>query len=315
MLLSIIIVSYNEKNYLSEAIESCLVQEGIDDFEIIIGDDGSNDGSIEIINHYVKLFPEKIRSFIMEREEEHNIIASIRASNVIKKGLSLAKGKYISVLSGDDYFCDKYRFKESLSILENDLDKKFISVACNFKRAYSDGNEVTCTYKKNTLKNFNVFWSGEYLHISCFTFRREVFSNGFLLKNFCDDCGLMFSIGSAGEIVYIPDVMFSYRQRTGSIMHKSDLFELHLLELLLFQDILHKELFILPSLVRFRKSIRYLYRNRNLINKEKYVKYVKYDNNSNNIFKKICNINAVEYLMISSICEVLSLYYRIRKRL
>ena len=52
MKLSIIIVSYNEKEYISEAIESCMSQEGKFDYEIIIGDDGSNDGSLEIIERY-----------------------------------------------------------------------------------------------------------------------------------------------------------------------------------------------------------------------------------------------------------------------
>ena len=50
--ISIIIVSYNEIEYIEEAIESCLSQKGINDYEIIIGDDGSTDGSINLINEY-----------------------------------------------------------------------------------------------------------------------------------------------------------------------------------------------------------------------------------------------------------------------
>ena len=48
MKLSIIIVSYNESRFLEKAVGSCLDQD-YDDDEIIIGDDGSDDGSVDII--------------------------------------------------------------------------------------------------------------------------------------------------------------------------------------------------------------------------------------------------------------------------
>ncbi len=65
-MVSVVIISYNEAEYLKQAIDSCLKQT-YDNIEIIIGDDGSTDSSMEIINHYVKCYPEKIKSFIMER--------------------------------------------------------------------------------------------------------------------------------------------------------------------------------------------------------------------------------------------------------
>ena len=53
-------MSYNEKEYLEEAIQSCLCQD-VSDFEIIIGDDGSSDGSIELFEAYAAKFPKIIR--------------------------------------------------------------------------------------------------------------------------------------------------------------------------------------------------------------------------------------------------------------
>ena len=52
MVLSIILVSYNEVSYIREAIESCINQKIDTDFEVIIGDDGSTDGSIDVIKEY-----------------------------------------------------------------------------------------------------------------------------------------------------------------------------------------------------------------------------------------------------------------------
>lgn len=50
---SMLIISYNEKEYLSQAVNSALMQSYANK-EIIIGDDGSKDGSIELIEQFVR---------------------------------------------------------------------------------------------------------------------------------------------------------------------------------------------------------------------------------------------------------------------
>ena len=55
--ISIILVSYNEKQYLIDALESCIKQNIECNYEIIIGDDGSDDGSIDIIKEYKSRYP------------------------------------------------------------------------------------------------------------------------------------------------------------------------------------------------------------------------------------------------------------------
>ena len=102
---SFIIISYNEKEYLTQAIESCLKQK-LRDFEIIIGDDGSSDGSLELIEKYAAKYPGVIRYFVSERTGvcTKDVIASLRVSAVITRALEMAAGEYCIILSGDDYF-------------------------------------------------------------------------------------------------------------------------------------------------------------------------------------------------------------------
>lgn len=111
---SIVIVSYNEKSYLQQAIESCLNEDYEDEFEIIIGDDGSNDGSIDIIQQYATQYPDKIRYFVMDRTDVVDIIPSIRASNVIKTAFSKSDGEYLMVMSADDLIVDKSKIKRQI---------------------------------------------------------------------------------------------------------------------------------------------------------------------------------------------------------
>ena len=116
--LSIIIVSYNEKEYIKDAIESCLFQKKADNFELIIGDDGSSDGSILLIEEYFRRFPGTIKYFVMDRDDTNEIIPSIRVSNIIKKAFDYAQGQYFMLMSADDLVLRKDRLYKQVDFLK-----------------------------------------------------------------------------------------------------------------------------------------------------------------------------------------------------
>ena len=62
MIASIIVVSYNQKEYTAQAIDSCLSQDIQEPYEIIIVDDGSDDGSVEMISDYASKHPDIIKA-------------------------------------------------------------------------------------------------------------------------------------------------------------------------------------------------------------------------------------------------------------
>lgn len=229
--LSIIVISYNEAEYLPEALESCLNQRGLENFEIIIGDDGSSDSSLEVIQSYAAQWPDTIRYYVNSRADGVTI-APIRVSNSIKKAMAMARGKYLAILSGDDRFCDPERFSTDIAFL--DAHSRYIACCSDFKMFHDDGTEQLYAWYGFS-PSFS--WSGAYVHISCFTFRRKVYQEG-LLQYFCDDCGLVYSIGCCGDWCYRHKTTFAYRQRTQSIMHDANQLELIMIELLLLQDVL-----------------------------------------------------------------------------
>ena len=184
--LSIVIVSYNEAEYLREALDSCLSQEFAHSYEIIIGDDGSNDGSLDIIKEYEDRYPDMIRHFVMDRTdvEIRKVIPSIRVSNVMKKAFELCRGEYLAVLSGDDIFKDKKMWERDVVFL--DSHKKYVACYSDFKMFWNDGTEEI--HPSPLFENGSLFWGKSYVHISCFVFRRKCLNN--LLDRFCDDSGL-----------------------------------------------------------------------------------------------------------------------------
>jgi glycosyltransferase involved in cell wall biosynthesis len=91
MKISIITVCYNSTKTIEKTIQSVLSQ-NYPDFEYIIIDGGSNDGTIDIINKY----REKISQFISEPDQG--------ISDAFNKGLRLANGEIIGILNSDDWY-------------------------------------------------------------------------------------------------------------------------------------------------------------------------------------------------------------------
>ena len=285
MKLSIIIISYNEKLFLDEAIISCLNQD-YNDYEIIIGDDGSDDGSIDVIKSYI-VKNNNIKHFVMERNSKY-YIPSIRVSNIIKKALSIASGEYVCVLSGDDFFVDSQRFKEHVEFL--DTHSSYSAVISKYEEYYERSKSFrnAGTYCNNR----KLFWSGMYAHISCFTFRKKIFDEGLLLEKMCDDTGLIYSIALDGKWYNLSTVAMAYRQRDGSIMHKADKLELAIIEMMLMQDVLNKNKLLCSSLARFYRSYSYCRRHHKELNEKKYHKYLEScDGYNHNVLKEIIDSN------------------------
>ncbi len=280
MKISIIIVSYNEEKYLDMAVKSCFEQsifeEGYE-VEIIIGDDGSSDGSIDIIKSWRNKYPEVVKYFVMDRENIEYVIPSIRASNVLKKAFSIAKGDYIQILSGDDILLDKQKILTAIKFL--DVNKDYSCCYSDYIKFWDDGKEV---YPKTKKCQFSrpVLWSFEYRHISCYLFRKDVINN--LLDRFCDDTGLFYSCFITGKAKNLPGITFAYRQRTESIMRTSDDIDLNLLEILLYQDVLNRNYFPKSTYAKFYRPLMYVWNNRLKLNDIKYMKYFKESSKYNN---------------------------------
>ena len=278
--LSVIIVSYNEGEYIAECFESILRQKMNFEYEVIVGDDGSSDNTLGIIKTYEKKF-KNFSYFVQERAPDlkrSEIIPSIRASNVMYRAMKQAKGRYINIISADDYFIDEHYFQNALSFLSK--HRHYSAYVTTFYTVHPDGSREY--HKLKSRARFS-FWHQQYIHLSCFIFKNLCDKN-VLLNNLCDDCGLQYSIALNGKLKYTEDKTFAYRQREGSIMHSHDREALDILEMLLFQDVLNKTLPSITKLYAYFMLYAYtfrhfsgpflaLYKKRGCIESERYKKY------------------------------------------
>lgn len=113
---SVIIPTYNRKDYLKEALDSVLWQ-SFKDFEIIVIDDGSNDGTSELIQEE---FGSSIRYYWQDNQGE---------SAARNRGLEIAQGEYIAFLDSDDRWLKEKLTKQVKYLSENRIPGMVFSQA------------------------------------------------------------------------------------------------------------------------------------------------------------------------------------------
>ncbi len=113
-LVSICCITYNHKSYLGEAIDSFLMQDTEFPFEIIIHDDASVDGTVDIVQDYAEKYPDIIR-IIVQTENQYSKGGLINPRFVFP----VTRGKYIALCEGDDYWMDKTKLQKQVDFLED----------------------------------------------------------------------------------------------------------------------------------------------------------------------------------------------------
>lgn len=117
-LVSVIIPVFNLEAYISEAVDSVLNQT-FQDFEIILADDGSSDGSRGLIEDYQKKLPGIIKGIILEHRG---------ASAARNAGIDAARGEWIAFLDGDDVW-KPAKLSEQMRLATVDPPCNFIACA------------------------------------------------------------------------------------------------------------------------------------------------------------------------------------------
>ena len=110
-LVSVLVTPYNQKAYIRQTLDSILMQECNFDFEVVIGEDCSTDGTREICQEYALKYPKQI--VLCLNEKNKGLIDNY--FDVFLK----ARGVYMADCGGDDYWLTKSKLQEQVDILEN----------------------------------------------------------------------------------------------------------------------------------------------------------------------------------------------------
>ena len=109
-LASIVVIAYNQEHSLPVTLNSLLAQKTDFQFEIVVGDDCSKDGTRSVLEDFAVRYPGIIRP--VYNEENLGILGNYVST------LSQCKGKYLSACGGDDYWNDPEKLQLQVDIME-----------------------------------------------------------------------------------------------------------------------------------------------------------------------------------------------------
>ena len=218
IIVSVVMHTYNHEEYIEEAVRGVLMQECDFDFEFIISNDRSPDQTDSVIKRIIEQHPNS--SCIKYFNHEANLGMM---SNWIWT-LKQAKGKYIALCEGDDYWTDSLKLQKQADYLNSNKEYSFV-----FTPALVDKlsiKKLRNRYDKFDSNNFNLesvlkLGGGFYPTVTAF-FDSEILEleNNFLKLHSTGDYPLAILAALRGKIGYIDDVTGVYRVQNNSVSNK-----------------------------------------------------------------------------------------------
>lgn len=120
ILVSIVCISFNHEKYIRAAIDSFLNQDVDFTYEIVLHDDCSRDDTRKIITEYKTRYPELITT-VFEKRNAYN-----QGKSPLVIGISYARGKYIAVCDGDDYWISTNKLQKQVNYMESNPECTFL---------------------------------------------------------------------------------------------------------------------------------------------------------------------------------------------
>lgn len=119
---SVVVTTYQHAGYIAQCLEAILSQDASFPYEILVGEDESTDGTREICLDYAARNPTRIRLFL-QHSGNRIVIGGVATGRFnFACLLSRARGRYVCICEGDDYWRDPGKLRLQVEALEGNLD-------------------------------------------------------------------------------------------------------------------------------------------------------------------------------------------------
>ena len=209
---SVIMSVYNGERYVSEAIESIL-QQSFSDWELIVIDDNSSDGSSVIIRQYLA---QDQRVKLINNEQNFGLTKSLNI------GIKDSTGKYIARLDADDS-CLPDRLQKQYDFMEAHPEMAVCGSCGNYIDESGEvvGKKTLPTEYREIKKK--LLFNNQFIHSSLFICRAMIDKEGGYDESFrtSQDYELMLRIASKYPVANLPEQLVNWRVGEGSISWSS----------------------------------------------------------------------------------------------
>jgi glycosyltransferase involved in cell wall biosynthesis len=213
--LSVCIVTYRHERFIRQCIESVLAQDVPFDFEIVVGEDKSPDGTLTILEDLAARHPGKLR--VMARTQ------NLGAEKNFNRAISECRGEYIAFLEGDNFWIAPDKLRRQAEFLDAHPDVAF----CFHRALYVDASGLPTGLIVPTedppgiagleylLQDYNPVPLGSMLIRRALLEGIEDWVDGLKIG----DWPICFMLAERGSIGFIPETMSVQRVHRGGTWH------------------------------------------------------------------------------------------------
>lgn len=222
VMVSVSCLTYNHEQYIAQAIEGFLMQKTKFKFEVLVGEDCSTDGTRKIVEFYQKNYPEIIKIVTSEK----NVGLKDNFNRIVKQ----AKGKYMAMCEGDDFWTDPYKLQKQIDFLENNPD---YIICCHYSKIIDQHGETLYVHPSPVSLEFGyediLQGNKEETFTATLIYRTSLDvthmgNQDWYLKCHAPDKFLkLYATAVTGKKIYVmPEVMSCYRKHVGGVWSMVD---------------------------------------------------------------------------------------------
>lgn len=210
-LVSVCVQTFQHKDFIRDCLDGILMQETSFPFEVLLHDDASDDGTSEICREYADKYPNIIRPFLLK---ENQFSKGVRP--LVELQIPRARGRYVALCEGDDYWIDSQKLQTQVDLLERNPEcsacahrNHRLQGKCNLIASSSSELESRVTLK-------DLAWSYFFQTASLMFIKSKLNIPG-EYKGVIRDVFLWMLLAEKGDIIVTGQVMSVYRIHEGGI--------------------------------------------------------------------------------------------------
>lgn len=215
---TIIVITFNQIEFIEDTIISILQQKSKYKYELLIHDDASRDGTVDVLKRYKEKYPNIIRLHLRKDNiysQGHPFISDI------VKG---AKGKYIAYCEGDDFWFSNDKLNRQVEVLESGI-ADLVHTKCKILKD-SKLIEDACPMVTGEDLSESIIKHDYTIRFPSVCARKEVLDNAHeIVNSFLPrpirlyDLPVWYAISKFGKIHYLDNTMAVYRVVDNSVSH------------------------------------------------------------------------------------------------
>lgn len=233
--LSVIVTTWNNEKFIGPCLRSIISQKVSFNYEILVGNDGSTDGTAAVVRQIDQEFP----GYIVFYDREQNVGTSENFIDLVYK----AKGEFIAQVDGDDLLIDDSKLQRQVGFLDKNQD----CTICfhHYKNVDASGNELRPSktpFDEDTITNLDLLLTTTMGPGNTTMFRKSALPPvaPMWLRKCANhkDFAIQFLVASKGNIGYLHRVMSAYT------IHETNITKIESVERLLSNGVLINQGFL-----------------------------------------------------------------------